>query len=510
MDRYRHMLRQVLAGTLSVNRIAQQRAMSHHTVRRAKSLAEGAGLTLPVLDAMDDRRLRVLLRPKEQAGVAFDLPDWAAESALLRKGANRRHAYGLYADRAGAKAMSYRSYCKKLQDHQRTLDPVLRIGHVAGYALQTDYAGYMPPARDHDGEPRFFKLFVACLPLSRLMASSIGRSEKVVEHIEANVAALEYLGGSPTILVPDNLKPAVISRRGGTVRLQDMYQAFADHYGMGVVPARPRQPQDKAAVENAVKLIQRSLRLRFLDRPIPTVDELKQALAEIVDDWNVKPMRRANGHSRRSLFEQEERAHLAPLQHARFECFEAVKSCKVGKDYHVVYKGSYYSVPVEHIGRDASIRAKATAVLVFVDGLQVAVHPRLHEDGATSTNPAHRPPNHAGYASSDLVEWAARFPESVRTLAAAEMVLPCKPQMRSRRSTWIKDLPRIHSRQRFVAACDRAVLLDDLRFEHVENVLKRGIEQAPQAAPTTSPIKPKRNVRPAADFATGGTRHAQG
>jgi transposase len=510
MVKYRYMLRQVLVGTISVNRIAQQHGMSHHTVRRAKGIALEAGLTLAALDVMDDCQLSALLRPKQRGGAQFDIPDWEAETALMRKGANRLHAYTLYADRAGSRAMSYRTYCHKLQDYQRKLDPVLRIGHVAGYALQTDYAGYMPPARDHDGTQRNFKLFVACLPLSRLMAASIGRSERVVEHIEANIAALEYIGGSPTIMVPDNLKPAVISRRGGSVRLQDSYQAFVDHYGIGVVPARPRQPQDKAAVENAVKLIQRSLRMRFINRPVPTIDELKVALAEIVDDWNVKPMRRANGHSRRSLFEQEERMHLKPLRRDRFECFEAIKTYRVGKDYHVPYKGSHYSVPVDHIGRDALIKAKATAVLVFVNGIQVAVHPRLHEDGATSTNPAHRPPNHAGYASTDLVEWAARFTESVRSLAATEMGLPCKPQMRSRRSTWIKDLPRIHSRQRFIAACDRAVMLDDLRFEHVENVLKRGIEQAPQAEPVTAPIKPVRNMRPATDFAAGGSRRAQG
>lgn len=337
-----------------------------------------------------------------------------------------------------------------------------------------------------------------------MITAALVASEKVADHVAANILALEYLGGVPTVLVPDNLKSAVISRRGGVVRLNEVYKAFLNHYDTGATPARPRSPQDKAAVENAVKLIQRSLRRWLIGRPTPTITDLRQALAEIVDEWNARPMRRANGHSRRTLFEQEEMQHLQPLPRDRFECFEAVRKCRIGKHYHVQFKGSYYSVPHSLIGKTAMPRASSTTMRIFVDGLQVAIHPRLETVGAASTSREHLTKEQAGYTSVDLVEWALHYSQPVGILAAAEMERSVKAQTRARRSRWIKDLPRIHSRQRFITACERAVALGDLRFEHVENVLKRGIEHSTAEDPVRQTIRPGHNVRSPFDFSNGG------
>jgi transposase len=505
MERYRQMLRQLLAHETSCNQIAAQRGMSHHTVRRAQRIAASIGLTSERLAALTDAELRGLFYAK-RGGSKLPEMDWDAQCEFLRKGYNRLEAYARYRDQIGlGEAIAYRTYCAKLRAHEATLNPVLRIEHVSGYAMQTDFTGYMREARDHEGNVRRWKLFVACLPFSRFVHASLVPSERVADHIAANIAALDYFGGVPVAAVPDNLKSAVVSRRGGVVRLQEMYQAFADHYGMAVLPARPRQPRDKAAVEISVKLIQRSLRIAMVGRPVPHIADLKLALAGIVDDWNAKTMRRAAGHSRRSLFEGEEQPGMKPLPDYPFECFEAVRTVRVARGYHVEHAGCYYSVPHRHIGQSAIVKVKATTVQVIIDGLQVAVHPRLREAGAAATNSAHRPPNHASYVSGDLVEWAQRFPPSVRELAAAEMAREMTPQMRTRRTNWVRNLPRVHSRQRFIVACERAVALSDCRFEHVENVLKRGIEQLPPPPkPPTTAFRPDHNVRGSDSFGLGG------
>lgn len=67
-------------------------------------------------------------------------------------------------------------------------------------------------------------------------------------------------------LGPDNPKPVVSQVERLEVRLNWSYQEFAAHYGVALVPARPRKPRDKAPVEAGVLLVERwilaALRLR--------------------------------------------------------------------------------------------------------------------------------------------------------------------------------------------------------------------------------------------------------
>jgi transposase len=42
-----------------------------------------------------------------------------------------------------------------------------------------------------------------------------------------------------------------------SVRFAGAYQEMAMHYGIGVVPARPYKPRDKAKVESSVQLVKR-------------------------------------------------------------------------------------------------------------------------------------------------------------------------------------------------------------------------------------------------------------
>lgn len=509
MEKYRNMLRQLLTSDLSCNVIARQRGVSHRTARRWKRIAIECELTVARLDTMSNRELVAMFRSKAIDTTQFILPIWADELLVISKGYSRFEAHEQYAKRVGARAIAYRTYCLKLAKYQKSLNPILRIAHVAGYAIQTDYAGYVVPGTECGSKtPTKFKLFVATLPYSRLLAAFLVRSENVADHIEGNRRALEYFGGAAKVLVPDNLKAAVISRPlYGPPRLQEVYQAFADHYNMGVMPARPRTPQDKSAAENAVKLIQRSLRLYVNGHPLAGLPTLQAALDGIVEYWNNRPLKRANGQSRRSLFEASERAQLQPLPDQRFEIFEFSKPRVIHKDYHVEYATNFYSVPHGLIGQHAVIGASAHLIDIRVDGLTVATHARLYGRNERSTLKQHRPSNHIAEAEDDLAEWAKRFCNPVQQIVTVELARRQTSLVRLQRFGWIKGLARMYTRRRFEAACERAVAMDDPRFEHVENVLKRGIEGSlPQAGPSAK-LKPAKNVRGSDYFREGGAGH---
>ena len=509
MEKYRNMLRQLLTSKLSCNVIARQRGISHRTARRWKKIAVEAGLTVERLDKMSDKDLAEMFRTKAVDTSQFIMPIWEDEINLIGKGYSRFEAHGLYKKRVGSRAIAYRTYCLKLAEYQKPLNPIMRIEHVAGYAMQTDYAGYAVPGTENGSSTEVkFKLFIATLPFSRLIAAFLGRTENVADHIEANQRAIEYFGGAAKVLVPDNLKAAVISRPlYGPPRLQEVYQAFADHYNMGVMPARPRTPQDKSAVENSVKLIQRSLRLYINSRPLMDLATLQAALADIVEYWNNRPLKRANGQSRRSLFEAAERAQLQPLPPSRFEVFELSKPRAIHKDYHVEYGTNFYSVPPRLIGQSAIVRASANLVDIRVDGLSVATHVRLYGRHERSTLKAHMPKNHQFEAEDNLAEWATRFCPEVQQIAAAEMAQRQTQLVRSQRTRWIKGLARAHTTKRFETASKRAVAMRDLRFEHVENVLKRGIEASDPPRSLNAKRKPVKNIRGSDYFRDGGPKN---
>jgi hypothetical protein len=137
----------------------------------------------------------------------------------------------------------------------------------------------------------------------------------------------------------------------------------------------------------------------------------------------------------------------------------------------------------------------------------VATHPRSYDKGNRYTIDAHRPPNHRAEAETDLCEWSKRFSPEVQLLAEVEMQTSRRPMHILQRVKWVKDLARFHTDRRFEAACKRAVELCDLRFEHVENVLKRGIENAPPQPRGSASRTPQKNIRGADYFRDRGFAH---
>ncbi len=75
--------------------------------------------------------------------------------------------------------------------------------------------------------------------------------------LDGHVAAFEYFGGVPQLVVPDNALTATHrKRRGDAARfVNEGYRQLAGHYGAAILSARVRRPLDKAAVESAVNTI---------------------------------------------------------------------------------------------------------------------------------------------------------------------------------------------------------------------------------------------------------------
>ena len=131
-----------------------------------------------------------------------------------------------------------------------------------------DYSGKKVPIVDPlTGEVRLAEIFVGVLGASNLTYAEASWTQSLPDWIGAHVRMFRFYGAVPRLLVPDNLKSGVTKASFYDPELNRTYGAMAAHYGVGILPARPRKPKDKAAVEAGVRFAQVYIlgRLRHLD-----------------------------------------------------------------------------------------------------------------------------------------------------------------------------------------------------------------------------------------------------
>jgi transposase len=115
------------------------------------------------------------------------------------------------------------------------------------------------------------------------------------------VRLFEFFAGCPRLVVPDNLKSGVNKPSFFDPEINRSYAMMAAHYGVGVLPARPRKPRDKAKVEAGVKFAQSYILGRLRRQTFFSLEEANDAIKLALERMNNHIMRRL-GVSRSDLF----------------------------------------------------------------------------------------------------------------------------------------------------------------------------------------------------------------
>ena len=327
--------------------------------------------------------------------------------------------------------------------------------------------------------PRPVELFVATMGASNYTFAEATWSQTSRDFIASHVRALEYLGGVPGALVPDQLKSAVTSSGRYEPGIQRTYAEMARHYGTAVVPARPKKPRDKAKVESAVQAFQRFLLGRIRDRQFFSLEELNECIAEMLAQFNDRPMKSYGGQSRRELFHALDKPALAPLPVRRF-VYAEWKRAKVNIDYHVELGRHYYSVPYRLVGEYVEMRHTATTVEIFHKGERVASHLRSSEKGRHTTTSEHMPASHRAHkewSPSRIINWAKSVGPNVAALVETILATRRHPEHGYRSCLGILRLHKRYGAERLDAACRRAHRVGAHSYRSVESILRNGLDQ---------------------------------
>jgi transposase len=203
--------------------------------------------------------------------------------------------------------------------------------------------------------------------------------------LRGHVAAFETWTGLPRVLLYDNLKSAVLERRGDAIRFHPILIEFARHYHYDPRPVAVARGNEKGRVERALRYVRDSF---FAGREFTDIEDLN-AKAEA---WcrGIAADRRCpedNTVTVREAFAAEA-SRLLPLPDNPYPLFEQVP-VKVGKTPYVRFDLNDYSVPHTHVQRQLIVLADPHEVRI-VDGQQIlACHPRSYDRRQQIEHPAH-------------------------------------------------------------------------------------------------------------------------
>lgn len=375
----------------------------------------------------------------------------------------------------------YTQFCEYYRRWAKKRKLSMRQVHRAGEKLFVDYAGMKPTVVDRmTGEAREVEIFVAALGASSFTYAEATETQRSADFIASHIRAVEFFGGAPQVIVPDQLRSGVSVPCRYEPVPQRTYEEFAEHYGATIIPARPRKPQDKGKVEVAVQVIERWVLAPLRDEIFFSLHALNQRIWELLEIVNDREMRDYK-QSRRERFHQIDRAALQPLPAQRFE-YADWKKATVNIDYHIELDRHFYSVPHAFAREAVELRYTATIVEVLCRGQRIALHRRVHHAGSFSTIPEHMPKSHRAHlewSPTRLIGWGRSVGPKTEELIQAILEDRPHPEQGYRSCLGILRLAKKYGNERLESACARAVRFRARSYRNVESILKNGLDREP-------------------------------
>ena len=239
---------------------------------------------------------------------------------------------------------------------------------------QVDY-GTGPMVRDgQSGKYRRTRLFVMTLGYSRKSVRLLVFHSSSRVWAELHEQAFRRLGGSPRVVVLDNLREGVLLADIYDPTLNPLYQHVLLHYGVVAMPCRIKDPDRKGKVESGVGHAQKTplkgLRFESLEEAQAYLDHWEQRWADT----------RIHGTTKRqvAVMFAEEKPFLLPLPIEPFRYYQYGERV-VHLDGCVEVEAAYYGLPPGWIGRLVKVQWDALHVRILDPTTQQLVREHMRQ-----------------------------------------------------------------------------------------------------------------------------------
>jgi len=507
MTDYREILRLADIG-LSRTSIGTALGYSRNTVADVLRRAQLKGIEFPLPDDLGDRELSEMLFPEKAKDKNHKMPDCEKmHKELGKRGVTLTLLWDEYCNECrqnGEIPYAFTQYRYHYHRYVQTTKATMHLVHKPGEKLEVDWAGQTTSVIDSDtGEALTAYIFVATLPCSAYSYVEAFFSQNQESWVNAHIHAFEFFGGTPRLLVPDNLKTGVDKPGWYSPTINRTYQELAEHYGCAVIPARVKKPKDKPSVEGAVGVISTWIVAALRNRRFFALADLNEAIAEKLQAFNEKPFQKKPG-SRHSAFTDEEKEFLQPLPRNRYELAEW-KKLTCGFNYHISFDKNFYSIPYEYIKQEMDVRVTGATVEVFFQSHRVCSHPRLYgRPGQYSTIPEHMPEKHKSYTewnAERFIYWAGGIGPNTKTAITAILTTHKIEQQGYRACMGVLKLGDRYGIKRLEAACEKALsYTPNPSYKNIDSILKSGSDQLTAQKAEAKPLDESHSFIRAAEY----------
>lgn len=259
----------------------------------------------------------------------------------------------------------------------------LRLRTLPGEESQIDWGhfGHLQIGRAR----RPLMAFVMVLSYSRAIYLRFFLDARMASFLAGHAGAFAAFGGCTRVILYDNLKSAVLERRGDAIRFNPTLLAFAAHHRFEPRPVALARGNEKGRVERAIRYVRDSF---FAARKFTDLADLNaQAALWCEGPAAERPCPEERDIKVAQALEQE-RPLLLSLPADTFAAHERVE-VRIGKTPYARFDLNDYSIPHTHVRRTLTVLADTERVRI-VDGTTVlADHRRSYDRGAQIENPAH-------------------------------------------------------------------------------------------------------------------------
>jgi transposase len=263
-------------------------------------------------------------------------------------------------------------------------EPFLRLHMFPAEQAQADWAHFGQVAVGR--ARRLLSCFAITLSYSRALYLEFFFDQTLENFLRGHVHAFQAWSGQPRVILYDNLRSAVLERRGDQIHFHPRLMELCAHYYFAARPCQVRAGNQKGRVERAIRYVRESF---WAGRSFTTLEECnRQALL-----WRdqIAHQRRWPGDDTRTVAQAfaEEQPRLLPLPAHPFPT-DLIQTVASRKTIYVRFDLNDYSIPPEAVGRPLTLVASDTLVRILDGTQEIARHRRSYDRHQPVLEPAHQ------------------------------------------------------------------------------------------------------------------------
>ena len=266
---------------------------------------------------------------------------------------------------------------------RRAAEAYLELRTLPGEQAQVDWASFGTWAVE--GGERRLSAFVMVLSYSRMLFVRFFYDQRLSSFLEGHVRAFSFFQGATKTALYDNLKSAVLERRGDAIRFHPSMLALAAHYRFEPRAAAVGRGNEKGRVERAIGYLRTSF---FHGLSFADIDDLnRQAERFCSEIAAARGWPQQRGISVAEAFAKE-KPFLVELPGDPFPVSQR-DDVSVGKTPYVRFDSNRYSVPHTRVRRTLTLEADSSRVRIMDRSEVVAEHRRCWGKHQVMEDPDH-------------------------------------------------------------------------------------------------------------------------